>query len=140
MREDAAVTGRRRCFEPQAACLNLVEQRRRRHEPVVLQVEGRQGDAMTREAKQILKPRARRRHPLRLRGPAELREERLRIKDVPAGAFWPIPLHQANDAHLVDVGERCCRRIHQRHAVAAQSWRERLTLNPATKDAGQIGW
>ena len=91
-REPARARREHQPLDRQPGGVHFLEQRRRRHDRVVLERERRQRHPPPRQAQQILEPRARRGEAILLARPAELPEQRLRIEDAARAALRPVRL------------------------------------------------
>ena len=117
---------------------NVVEERGRRHDRVVLEREGRHRDLIAGEPKQVLKLRAGGCHPLGVGGPAQVAEQRGRIEDVRRPALRPVGFDQSDEPDGLDVRKRRRCRVDEQHTFSAGPRCEGLILHPPTKRRDQV--
>ena len=115
-------------------CRHRVDQRRRRHDRVVLEREGRNHQARRREAQEIAERCPHAVQPLGFRRPPELTKQRGRIEDVAARRVRPFAVDESRELYRVEVAKPCAGGIDQVYASLAGPRRKGVRLDPASND------
>ena len=116
----------------------LVEERRRPDDRVVLERERRDDELPCGKTQEIHERGAGAVHAIGVRGPAKLAQDRRRIEDVAPRALRPFAVHEACQLYVVEFAEPRAFRVEQVDTGVAAAWRKRLRFDAAPHHRGNL--